>query len=278
MALLLGVHESDRSVAERAAEFPGHGATRIFHPGVRDPEDLVACIERECGETWAAAQTAIWSFKPRPARVADGSWRPPVEDLARHLRAHRHTKPTIIVVWHEPENDIGNAFAAPEDFVHMFNTVHIWMRRIYRQAPTCHAALGYAYRDGGMDDHTARRWRTRARIKALDAYSGRSFPLATTLPDLSGYRRWRRIIVADNPRWAITERGWTCPAEHSATRAATIEREFAWLAAEQVPPQVYLIWASAGREADPGLRLDAPARRAVAAGFAHLADTLGGTL
>ena len=271
MRTVLGVHDTLTDSARRAADYPGHRATREFLPGVRAPQDLIGMIDRMCADTWRNGHTAGWSFKPDPRHVADGTWRRPIQDLGAHLYEHRGDRPTLVVIWHEPENDIGAHFDSPEHFVTTFNTVHGWLtdgRR--RQILTCHAALGYAYRDGAMTDAEARRWRTRAHVHAVDAYSGRTFPLAAILPEHTGYRRWRRELVAGR-RWAVTERGWTCRAPgDGAVRVAAINREFRWLGQQERPPYLYLIWGSSGRELDPGMMLDPDARRAVADGFARL--------
>lgn len=271
MAILLGVHDNTLDSAARAVEYEGHAMTREFVGGVRvQPIDLVEKLEKMCAPAWQHGHVAVWSFKPHPASVANGAWRDRVEQLGRHLRQHRRRKPTVVIVWHEPESEIGKHFAAPEDFVSLFNTVHHWLAWEYPRVVTCHAAQGYAYRDSGpMDDATARRWRTRATIHGIDIYSGRSFPLQTILPELSGFARWKRRVVAGR-RWAVTERGWTCTPANSAKRAATIAREFAWLAGLRRTPAGYIVWSTHGTEKDAGLVLDAAARQAVTQGFRTL--------
>lgn len=266
-AINFGVHETGTTSAKRAADFPGHTATRIFLPGVQAaPVDLVAKIERQCAPTWETGHVAAWSFKPHPADVADGSWRRPVEDLAAYLREYYETKRTIVIIWHEPENDRSH-FKTPEDFVTMFNTVHKWMRAVWNHTKTCHAAMAYAYRDNkGFDDAYARRWRTHAIMHGVDAYSGRSFPLSATLPEHTGFARWKRE-VARNSRWGVIERGWTCAPQYNKKRADTIHREFKWLAGLAQKPDTYLLWNSTGTEADQGLILDPAGRAAVADGF-----------
>jgi hypothetical protein len=273
MPVLLGVHEKTTTSAERGLQYPGHAAARIFSANVlTEPDDLTERITRQCGEAWRSGHTAVWSFKPAPARVFDGTWKQPVQQLARYLYAYRDVCPTIVTIWHEPENDIPRWFATPEEFVTMFNTVHVWLTAIHPDLITCHAAMAYAYRDSGlMDDTQAARWRTLARLNSIDAYSGRSFPLTTILPELSGYARWRRKVDRYSAQWGVTERGWTCPPIGSADRARTIAREFRWLTHQARPPQLYLIWGSSGSEGDEGLALDAAAQTAVRDGFRLLA-------
>jgi hypothetical protein len=272
MATMLGIHETGSTSARRAADYPGHTATRQFMSGVQAaPVDLVAKIERQCAATWEDGHTAAWSFKPHPADVADGSWRKPVEKLAAYLRDNRKTKRAIVIIWHEPENELHGYFKTPEDFVAMFNTVHGWIKTVYPAAKTCHAALAYAYRDGrgGFSDKDARRWRTHATVHGVDVYSGRSFPLETILPDHPGFARWHRE-VARNSRWGVIERGWTCAPKDNAKRAATIAREFAWMADISNPPDTYIVWNSTGNENDAGLILDPAGRKAVSSGFKQL--------
>lgn len=272
MATNLGVHEIDTSSAKRAADYPGHTTTRIFLPGVQQaPVNLVDKIEKQCGSTWADGGIAAWSFKPHPEDVADGSWKRSVQDLAAFLKTNYKTKRTILVIWHEPEND-SKYFPTPEHYVRMFNAVDKWMRDVWTGVKTCHAAMAYAYRDGkgGFTDDQARRWRTTAKVHGVDAYSGRSFPLTNILPEHSGFARWRRCVAGDS-RWGVIERGWTCQPKDNPVRAATIKREFDWLAKEPLQPDTYIVWNSTGTENDAGLRLDATGRAALVKGFQGLA-------
>jgi hypothetical protein len=273
-AINLGVHETESTSAKRAADYPGHTATRIFVPGVQSkPFDLVKRIERQCADTWEAGHIAAWSIKPLPATVADGGWRKPFEDLAAYLKENYKTKKTIVIIWHEPENDIDDHFKTPEDFVRMFNTVDKWMRGVWSGTKTCHAALAYAYRDKkGFDNAYARRWRTTAKVHGVDVYSGRSFPLSAILPEHTGFARWAREVarIDQGGRWAVTERGWTCTPQYNRKRADTIAREFKWLAGHKNKPDTYLLWNSTGTENDQGLILDDAGRKAVAAGFKML--------
>ena len=268
MVRLLGVHQQ-QIPKSTAQEFAGHRGTRIFVANVIRPTDLVKKLKIQCADTWAAGQVAVWSFKPHPADVKNGKWKKPVEDLARYLKANPKAK-TAIVIWHEPENDLPKWFKKPEDFVSLFNTVHGWIVAIYPDAWTCHAALAYKYgiNKGGITDADAKRWRTKARVNAIDAYSGRTWPLNQILPEHPGYVRWRRH-VAPTGAWGVTERGWTCPAKDNKKRAQVMEREFAWLKSlpKEQRPIVYLVWSTSGTENDQGLVLDAQGKTAVKKGF-----------
>lgn len=278
--MLMGVHETATDSAARAEAFPGHEATRDFEPGVlASPIDLVKKIKAECGDTWKAGHTAVWSFKPHPQRVADGSWRKPIQDLAAYLLKNKDACPTIVIIWHEPENDVPKWFKDASAFVQMFNCVYEWLVEVFPGLTIAHAALAYRYRDKGeITDKTAAQWRTKANLHTVDVYSGRSFPLTAILPEHSGFARWFKYVVAGDKRWGVTERGWTCGPDKSAQRAQTIGREFAWLAKQPVKPELYLVWNTPGSEGDKNLVLDQAARSAVADGFKMLVDASeGGT-
>lgn len=273
-ALLFGVHENN-DPAHTAGRVGGN-ATRTFTSGVIGPRDLIKEVQAKCGPTWKAGQTAVWSVKPNPDQVRSNAWRAPFVDLAAYLREHPENR-TLVVPWHEPENDVPKLFSDAADFVRLFETVAGWIRGANAGLPVVHAALGYRYA-AQLDDAGARAWRTSADIHCLDIYSGRSNPLATILPELIGYRRWREQVVGDDD-WGITERGWTITplpdgkgGGTSAQRQAAMAREAAWLQA-QAPdlPQVYLLWNTAGTEGDQGLVFDAPAEQVAKAMTAQYA-------
>jgi hypothetical protein len=271
---LLGVHQK-KPPPETAREFAGARGTRIFVANVVKPMDLVKKLKIQCKDTWDAGQVAVWSFKPNPADVKSGAWRKPVEDLARYIKAHPEQK-TAVIIWHEPENDMPKWFRTPEDFVKLFNTVAGWMTAVHKDIWTCHAALGYKYgvpvKNGGFDDKMAKRWRTKARINTIDAYSGRTWPVDQILPEHPGYVRWRKC-VAPTGDWGVTERGWTAKRKDFPLRSRTMDREFAWLKKlpEPARPVVYLVWATEGAENDPGLLLEEKGRASVKRGFKDVA-------
>lgn len=274
--MLLGVHEAAHpDVTGRT--FVGHEATREFMAGVVSPRSLIEHIKRDLAATWMAGQTGFWSFKPNPDDVASGAWRGPVQDLAMWA-ANNPDKPFVLVIWHEPEND----FDTPEAFVDLFNDVHDWVKAINPDLLTCHAALTYRYVDKFITEKDAPRWKTKADLNCADTYSGRTYPLDKILPDLPNFMRWFKHVAGK--RWGLTERGWTITPrkqdpegiDRSAVRADSIQREFAWLAMQPTPPEVYLVWATVGTEKDQGLLLDARAKAAVAAGFLLLAKAQDG--
>ncbi len=253
MGLLYGVHENVDPAG--TVKRLGGNATRDFTPGVIGPRDLVKAATAVCAPSWKAGLTSVWSFKPLPADVASGRWRPFVEEFGRFL-ADSPDKRTVVVPWHEGENDVPKWFRDADAYVRMFDTVAGWLRSTHPGVVIAHAALAYRYGDGkGIDDKMARRWRTSADLHCVDIYSGRTNPLETILPELSSYRRWREHVAGDSP-WGVTERGWTCQKHDFGRRAATISREAEWLAAQALQPEIYLLWNTGGSEGDAGLVLD----------------------
>jgi hypothetical protein len=264
MALLFGVHENVDPAATVARV--GGNATRVFTAGVIGPKDLVKEVSAKCGPTWAAGQTAVWSFKPLPEAVRSGAWRKQVEALGQFLRDNP-AKRTVVVIWHEPENDVPKWFANAGEFVALFDTVAGWLRGKHPSVVVAHAALAYRYGDGiDITDRTAPSWRTSADVHCIDIYSGRSHNLDTILPDLPAYRRWREFVARDS-RWGVTERGWSIgkmgKGGSSATRVAAMSREATWLQSlpQEQQPEIYLLWNTGGTENDDGLVFDAGAEQ-----------------
>lgn len=265
MALLSGIHDLQAPAPAPAGlrlveHTPARGnAGRDFTPNVLSPtHDLVKKMINACSATWAAGQTAVWSFKPDPNSVRSGAWRAPVQAVAAYLRDHPELA-TVVIPWHEPEND----FATPEQYVSLFEAVAGWMRETWPAVVLAQASLAYRYGNikGGISDADAPRWRTSADIVCIDIYSGRTNPLATILPELASFQRWFTHVAENGRRrWGVTERGWTITGNNgAAARAATIAREAAWLASLDTPPEIYLVWNTPGAEDDKGLVLDATA-------------------
>lgn len=252
----LGVHENyqgpkARSVSQTLAAFPLAEVTREFEAGVLEPQSLVTRIERRCGDAWAAGKTVVWSFKPSVPAVLNGAWKPYVEALGRYLAAAGRAEKTVVVIWHEPENDMGS-----ETFVQMFNTVHDWLKASSGGVvQTSHAALVWRYRNWTVEQ--AGHWVTRADIHSVDIYSGRSFPLDMTLGSSTAFQVWKASRPAGS-RWGVSERGWIADPSGTAARVAAIDAEAEWLRslapAEQ--PDFYVVWNTVGVENDPKLVLD----------------------
>jgi|SRR5690349_4967706 len=277
MTVLAGVHEqyqgSDATTPqETLRRYPAAAVTREFISGVLTPQNIVPKLKNVCQKVWDAGLIPAVSFKLSPADVFSGAWRPYVESAAAWLRDAGYDSKTIIVLWHEPEAAVPKHFGNAEQFVMYFNQVHDWIKGIAPNLLTCHAALAYRYADKNMgsaakpkmvpidiDDNTASVWaETKADIKAIDAYSGRSFPLATTLPELSGFKRWLTYVVGTGT-YGVTERGWMADTDAEyATRADTIRREADWL--RNTPDGrrcvLYIAWLTEGTEDDPSLKPD----------------------
>lgn len=252
----LGVHENyqgptARSVSQTLAAFPLAEVTREFEAGVLEPQSLVTRVERRCSEAWSAGKTVVWSFKPSVPAVLNGAWKPYVEALGRYLAAAGRAEKTVVVIWHEPENDMG-----AEQFVAMFNAVHDWLKASSGGAvQTSHAALVWRYRNWTVEQ--AAHWTTRADIHSVDIYSGRSFPLDMTLGTSVAFQVWKASRPAGS-RWGVSERGWIADRTNGLARVAAIDAEAEYLRsltpAEQ--PDFYIVWNTVGVENDPKIVLD----------------------
>jgi hypothetical protein len=258
----VGVHENYQgpdktTLAETLSRFPQIDITREFEANPLPAQDLVHRITMRCAPIWIAGKSCAWSFKPLPA------------DVAEHVKAAGLESKTVIVIWHEPENDVPKWFDSATDFVRYFNTVDRWLKSVDPSIVTSHAALGYRY--ARMTDTQAREWVTHATVQSIDLYSGRSFPLAMTLGTSAGFARWKASRPAGS-RWGVSERGWIATPALSAERAASIRAEADWLAqlAPEDRPDYYIVWNTPGVERDPTIVLDEAGRMAVNAMFARL--------
>lgn len=272
----IGVHEnyqgkSPLTVATTVGRFPRFGVTREFEADVLPAQDLVKRIVARCQPAWDAGKTAVWSFKPKPADVTSGAWKPHIVKLAQHIKDKGLQHQVVIVIWHEPENDVPLHFKSPAEFVQMFNTVHDWLMAVDPTIVTSHAALGYFYRNVGID--VARRWVTKATIHSIDLYSGRSFPLEMTLGTSTGFNTWKASRPVGAP-WGVSERGWIANAAMSQLRVKSIQDESDWLAALAPAdrPAFYIVWNTEGVEKDSMIILDEPATAAVNTMFDRLAE------
>lgn len=278
MTILAGVHEQYQGTVdattpvETLRRYPLTAVTREFNSSPIEPQNLVPRLKNLCQEVWDAGLIAAVSFKFSVAGVLNGKWKPYIESASAWLRDSGYQDKTILVIWHEPENDVPKHFDHVEEFVMYFNQVHDWVKGIAPNILTCHSALGYRYADKNkgtktnprlepidIDDETAKTWGlTRADIKTLDIYSGRTFPLGTILPELTGFKRWLAHTVGTGT-YGITERGWMAdtPAEY-ALRASTIKREAEWLRTDLDGQRcrLYIVWLTVGTENDPTLKPD----------------------
>jgi hypothetical protein len=271
----VGVHEQYQGAkattfARTASSFPRTVVTREFESGIIAPQDLVRRMVARCGPIWAAGMTAVWSFKPDPGAVYSGLWKPYVVALAQYIKDHDLHDQVVIVIWHEPENDVPKFFSGPADFVRLFNTIQSWLLSVDPAIVTSHAALAWAYRNWTVAQ--ARAWVTQCTIHSLDIYSGRSFPLAMTLGTSKAFATWKTSRPVDTP-WGLSERGWIADESRSAERAASIEAESDYLVALPLAerPSFYVVWNTSGVEDDPTIILDGAAVAAINALFDRMA-------
>lgn len=251
----LGVHEQyhgKNAVVPTTTydRFPKQAVAREFTPNELAPQNLVPKFRSACKASLDASMVCVWSFKPRAEDVLTGAFTPYLQQLASEIG----NKEVIVVPWHEPEN---NFRENPKLFVDMFNTTRNIMRSQNPNVLFAHAALGYAYRDRGEVKNPLD-WRTEADINTIDIYSGRSFKLATILPELTGFRNWyNKLVTTTSKPWGVTERGWMADTSTEfATRATTIQREAKWIVEQDVKPSIYIVWNTEGTESDDTLKLD----------------------
>lgn len=286
MAVLAGVHEQYQGELDRTTpaatlqRYPLTAVTREFNANPIVPQSLVPKLKNLCEAVWAVGLVPVVSFKLSVAEVLNGKWKPYVQAAAQWLKDNGHATDTILCIWHEPENDIPKHFKGAVQFVQYFNTVHDWIKAVAPELLTMHAAVTYRYADKNMgttakpnmqpidiDNETAVVWgKTKADIKAADCYSGRSFPLGTILPELSGFKRWLTYTVGSTATYGIAERGWMADTASEYTlRADTIMREADWLRTDPVGRRcaLYIVWLTVGNEADPSLKPDSKMAAAV---------------
>ena len=270
----VGIHEQYQgpkatTVASTTESFPLIEVTREFEADVIQPQDLVRRLILRCKPLWEAGKATAWSFKPDPAAVDSGRWKPFILELAQYIKDNNLQDKVIVVIWHEPENDVPKFFRSAADFVRLFNTVHDWLMSVDPSIVTSHAALGYWYRN--VSANAAKAWVTKCTIHSIDIYSGRSFPLAMTLKTSKPFQIWKASRPAGS-KWGVSERGWIAAPADSAARAASIDAESDYLAslAPAERPEFYIVWNTEGTEADPKIVLDQAGKDAVNRLFARL--------
>lgn len=298
MQMLMGVHEQyqagpNRTTPEGTRErYPHATVTREFKSGVITPQNLIPSLKTLCQATWDADMTCVVSFKFDPENVYNGKWQPHIEQAMRWIEDNKESERTIVVIWHEPEDDAndsftgtkakGRAFADGATFVRYFNKVHGWIKSANPRIRTSHAALGYGYRAkrGGPGDNSAwvadpTQWITNADIHSIDIYSGRSFPLEMTLETSAAFNRWKSTLPV-GAKWGVSERGWIADTGKSVERANSIRSEFNWIASLPTGelPTFYIGWSTEGTENDPKLILDDNGRQALNEGFNLITNRL----
>jgi hypothetical protein len=273
----IGVHENYQgskatTFARTASVFPRAEVTREFEADVLSPQDLVRRMVARCGPIFAVGKTAVWSFKPNPTDVKSGAWKPYVEALGEYITANNLQSQVVVVIWHEPENDVPKWFNNAADFVAVFNQVHDWLTSADPTIVTSHAALIYWYRNVSVGQ--AKAWVTRCTIHSADIYSGRSFPLNTTLGNSKAFATWKASRPTGTP-WGVSERGWIADDTRSEERVASINAESDYLAglAPTDQPDFYIVWNTEGVENDPTIILDQAGTDAVNRMFDRLSRT-----
>lgn len=256
----VGVHEDYQGPRAltwgvTAQRFPLAEVTREFEGGVLEPQDLIGRIIARCGQIWAAGKTAVWSFKADPVNVANGQWMSYVHALAQYIKDNHLQDKVVVVIWHEPENDVPKYFKNAADFVRYFNTVQSWLFDVDPTIVTSHAALGYWYRNVSVGQ--AKAWVTNCTIHSIDIYSGRSFPLSMTLGTSKAFATWKASRPVGS-RWGVSERGWIANSARFEERIASINAEADYLG--ELPtdqqPDFYVVWNTEGTENDPTIILD----------------------
>jgi hypothetical protein len=278
MVTKVGIHEQYQGAkattfARTASRFPGTEITREFEGAVLSPQDMVGRLVLRCQPIWQAGKTAVWSFKPNPADVTSGAWKPHIQALAQYIKDNRLQDKVIVVIWHEPENDVPKWFRNGSEFSQYFNTVQRWLFEVDPSIVTSHAALGYAYRNLSIGQ--AKAWVTECTIHSIDIYSGRSFPLGMTLGNSRAFATWK----ASRPkgaRWGVSERGWIADESRSEERAASIKAEADYLASLSPVerPDFYVVWNTEGTENDPKIILDDAGTAAVNVLFGRLSTVI----
>lgn len=266
----VGVHnDSTATLAKSASAFPLSVVERPFVAAPITAQDLVSRFKGSALRYVEAGQSVVWSFKPLPADVDSGAWKPHVDAFARYLKDNGYTDRVVVVIWHEPENDVPKWFKSAADFVRLFNTVHDWLTAVDPSIKTSHAALGYYYRNLGQQ--YAKQWVTKCSIHSIDIYSGRSFPLLMTLGNSAAFKTWKESRPS-GARWGVSERGWIADSALSAQRVKAIDAESDYLASlpPSEHPDFYIVWNTPGTEDDPTIPLDVAGVAAVNRMFARL--------
>lgn len=257
----VGIRE-DHDPSETKTRFPQATYTRTFIGDVLAPGSLIQGFTYYAQPSWNAGMVPIVTFKPKPADVSAGTWDPYLKEIAQFLK----TKPeTLVVPWHEPEDDhTGSVFSQ------MFKRVRDVLKGEFPELRVGYAAMAYQWNPkwnnpntsvAGRTDYPAS-WRIQADFYAVDVYSGFEYPVNTILPEISGFKRWARLLAPTGLPIFITERGFKVASSDPAVlaeRATAIRRELAWLQSDDPLAkriEAYVYWSSTGVENDPLMVLD----------------------
>jgi hypothetical protein len=185
------------------------------------------------------------SFKP-PVNTPSGSYNAELTKLRDYLKTV--AQPLWLALFHEPEDNMSGT-----EYRDMFK----YVRSFLQCGPNVvfvYAANAYAWRPKSSSTADPTPWgQVNADVFAIDIYSGRSWPLATTMWELPCWDRWFGMV--NGRKWAVTERGWYSLTPNP-DRVKTIYREVEELLAG-VPvkrlPEAYIYWNTEGTEKDPAL-------------------------
>lgn len=238
----IGVHENI-SAEQNKSKYPGVTLERLFiGPGVLSPQNLILKVDRLVTPYLQNQITPVVSFKPHHSDVAAGRW----DSYLRNL-VNTFGDTVWFCIYHEPEDNLNGT-----DFTKMFNRCFDVMKDADQDSIQVYAAMAYQWRPGSRTTVDPTKWLPRADYYACDVYSGRSFPLSTTLPDHAGFKRWKANLPAGQ-QWGITERGFETANLHEA-RAATLKQDIEWATTNDC--SFYIYWNTTGTEKSDELVLD----------------------
>lgn len=281
----VGVHEEPttggRTVARAQKAFPRSNMSRAFVNNVIY-SDFVRKVQGALKPHLTATDSRIYlSIKTDQSVTAKGGYRKPYGNIARYLCQHSLCTRVRLIAWHEPEDNFTGKL-----YQKYFNNVQGAMNDVCPHIMVGTASNSFHWTPKWNDKNKSVKgstdapedWFVNAAFKGLDIYSGRSYPLATILPELDAFNRWHFHNVGDG-EFVINERGWATPSKNEPEtqyelRAETILREFDWLVNDPVGQKCtdYQYWNSSGKEKDEGLVLDPIGEEALRQGIALLLD------
>lgn len=259
--MLVGIHEN-QSYEDSLDTYPLMRIVREFVGG-EGPTDLAAKVSALTFPAFAAGLVPCVSFKP-PIAVSSGGYDSELSRLRTYLETV--SNPVWLAIYHEPEDNMSGA---------AYRDMFQYVRGFLQSRPNVtyvYSANSFTWRPGDTRTADPTPWgQVAADVFAVDAYSGRSWPLDSTMWEQSWWDRW--FAMVNGRPWAVTERGWYSPDQDPA-RVASIRREAEGLANREVPylPIGYVYWNTPGAEQDPGLLMP-EATAAIQEGMELLAPT-----
>lgn len=273
-ARLLGVHE-DTAPGITALRYPGHawGAAFVSDDGKPLPEsttakELAGMVLKEARPHLAASGGCIVRIKISMPSMARGIWDDRLAALGGEVAGH----PIMIVLWHEPEDDMTAAV-----FVPAFNRGRDAIRRGSPATEVAYAGMAYQWRPGSKTTADGKAWAAdlQADRYLIDVYFGNNFASTLTLGTHPGRKRWHDYMIAPYPGrlWGLGEWG----RRKVAGRPAHYAADFEWLATDPVGQActVLTVWGTPGTEKNPAWLLGDEERQVIRAGFARLSGPAG---